>query len=369
MNSLSITWEKPIESDQVTLDRSSLSLDVGDTYQLVATVTPSWAGNKEVTWTSSNSNIASVSDGLVTAKNSGSATITATTVLGNHEASCVVNVSKSESGSGKVSITFSDIYSENVTTPNVNFYTDSENENQTIDVAFEQGQSSYNPYYATNGSAVRVYAKNTFTVTSSKQNLISIDFVLSTTSATEPNTITASVGTYTDVGPQTATEGNWVSGTSMVNAVTFTVGGSTGQRRVVSMTITYYDSFAFAKDLLNNTVCDDSGVNPPSVDWTDLSNKAAVLFDSEKTYLKKAEANELGNKVEQAVARYDYVVGKYGTDSYTDFLLRDPDPISHSAFTISENNESSVLIILLIATSSLSTLVLLIVKKRKRHNK
>ena len=371
MNSLKITWEKPIEPDQVTLDKSSLSLDVGDTYQLVATVTPSWAGNKDVTWTSSNSNVASVSDGLVTAKNSGSATITATTVLGNHEASCVVNVSKSESGSGREEVVFSEIgYDNKYQVDQVDLHTDSENENQVIWSYFGKGTKTYYPTYYTEGAAIRIYSSQTIRVESPYSNIIGVDFTFGlNSSVTDSNAITASNGTYTEGAASTATSSSWVSGSAMTNSVTFTVGGSTGQRRLVSMTIIYYDAFAFAKDFLNNTVCDDSGVNPPSVNWTDLSNKAAVLFDSEKTYLKKAEANELGNKVEQAVARYDYVVGKYGTDSYSDFLLRDPDPISHSAFTISENNESSVLIILLIATSSLSTLVLLIIKKRKRYNK
>ena len=373
MNSLKITWEKPIEPDQVTLDRSSLSLDVGDTYQLVATVTPSWAGNKDVTWTSSNTNVASVTEGLVTAKNSGSATITATTVLGNHEASCVVNVSKSESGSGKAEIIFSEVgYARGDEVRGVDIYTDSQTESQQIYCKFTNGGKSYYPRYYTDESALRVYSNQKMIITSPFANIISIDFVFVTdggSSVKDINSITANKGTYVEEAASAATSSSWTSGSDMSNSVEFTVSGSTGQRRVVSITVTYYDAFAFAKDFLNNTVCDDSGVNPPIVDWTDLSNKAAVLFDSEKTYLKTAEANELGNKVEQAVARYDYVVGKYGTDSYNDFLLRDPDPISHSAFTISENNESSVLIILLIATSSLSTLVLLIIKKRKRYNK
>lgn len=373
MNSLKITWEKPIEPDQVTLDKSTLSLDVGDTYQLVATVTPSWAGNKDVTWTSSNSNVASVSDGLVTAKSSGSATITATTVIGNHEASCVVNVSKSESGSGKAEIVFSEVgYARGDEVAGVDIYTDSETESQQIYCEFTKGGRSYYPRYYTDESALRVYFNQKMIITSPFANIISIDFVFVTdggSSVKDINSITANKGTYVEEEASVATSSSWTSGSNMTNSVEFTVGGSSGQRRVVSITVTYYDAFAFAKDFLNNTVCDDSGVNPPSVNWIGLSNKAAVLFDSEKTYLKKAEANESGNKVEQAVARYDYVVGKYGTDSYSDFLLRDPAPISHSAFTISENNESSVLIILLIATSSLSTLVLLIIKKRKRYNK
>ena len=78
----------------VSLDKSSLSLDVGNTATLTATVSPSNATNKAVTWSSSNTSIATVSSsGVVTAKAAGSATITCTTDDGSKKASCTVTVS------------------------------------------------------------------------------------------------------------------------------------------------------------------------------------------------------------------------------------------------------------------------------------
>jgi hypothetical protein len=59
---------------------------------LTATVTPSNATYKTVIWVSSNSNIASVNNGKVTAINSGTAVITASTVEGTYTATCTVNV-------------------------------------------------------------------------------------------------------------------------------------------------------------------------------------------------------------------------------------------------------------------------------------
>ena len=78
----------------VTLDRTTLDLPFAVTVQLTATVIPSNAMNRTVTWSSSNNDVAIVSPtGAVTAKAStGSATITATTVDGGMTASCVVNV-------------------------------------------------------------------------------------------------------------------------------------------------------------------------------------------------------------------------------------------------------------------------------------
>jgi uncharacterized protein YjdB len=77
----------------VTVSPTSASLTVGGTQQLTATVTPSTATNKAVTWSSSNTSVATVStSGLVTAIGSGSATITVTTTDGNKKATCSVTV-------------------------------------------------------------------------------------------------------------------------------------------------------------------------------------------------------------------------------------------------------------------------------------
>ena len=85
----------------ITLNRTSITLGQGATEQLMATVTPSNATNQSVTWTSSSSIVATVSQsGLVTGIGLGSATITATTVDGNKTATCSVNVTSSGSSGG-----------------------------------------------------------------------------------------------------------------------------------------------------------------------------------------------------------------------------------------------------------------------------
>ncbi|GIC31634.1 hypothetical protein SUT328_16520 [Streptococcus parasuis] len=77
----------------VTLNQASLELDIDQSKQLTATVTPSDATNKRLTWTSSQSDIATVSpDGLVKAIKAGKTEITVTTVDGSHVATCQVTV-------------------------------------------------------------------------------------------------------------------------------------------------------------------------------------------------------------------------------------------------------------------------------------
>ena len=77
----------------VSLSETSLSLLVGETYGLTATVVPSDVTDRSVTWTSSNSSVAAVnSTGQVTAKSQGTATITVKTVDGSKTATCTVTV-------------------------------------------------------------------------------------------------------------------------------------------------------------------------------------------------------------------------------------------------------------------------------------
>lgn len=79
----------------ITLSATTLSLEITDdeanpTSTLKATITPD-NGYNTITWTSSNTSVATVSDGVITAVKAGSATITATTV-NNCSADCTVTV-------------------------------------------------------------------------------------------------------------------------------------------------------------------------------------------------------------------------------------------------------------------------------------
>ena len=76
----------------VTLDKNTLELYTGDTASLIATVQPDNATNQNVTWSSDNTNVATVESGNVTAVGAGNATITATTEDGGKTATCTVTV-------------------------------------------------------------------------------------------------------------------------------------------------------------------------------------------------------------------------------------------------------------------------------------
>lgn len=151
-----VTVKRPatdIAVTDVVVSKSTLDLEAGETYTLTATVYPTNATNKNVTWSSSNSSVATVgsSTGLVTAKGKGTATITARTSDGGYTDTCVVTVTV-----GVESITISPT---NLTL-NVG-----ETRQLTITIRYSDGSTSTTPYLCstTNSSVAGVSSSGLIT--------------------------------------------------------------------------------------------------------------------------------------------------------------------------------------------------------------
>lgn len=92
--SATVTVAVVVEVSGVTLNKSALTFNqANQTEQLIATIAPANATNKNITWSSSNANVATVNaSGVVTALRNGTATITAMTQDGNKTATATVTV-------------------------------------------------------------------------------------------------------------------------------------------------------------------------------------------------------------------------------------------------------------------------------------
>lgn len=122
----------------------------------------------------------------------------------------------------------------------------------------------------------------------------------------------------------------------------------------------------FATQLLTIIACDSTGATAPTLNcnytWNDLSSLFSQLDSTEQSTLQNATANESGTTVEQAMARYDYVVAKY---SYNNFINR---TISNSANRMSgiiDNNSVVMITIImgLLATTGFAAFYMLRKKK------
>ena len=101
----------PIAVTSVSLSSVSESIKVGKTVTLAPSISPANATNKDVTWKSSDTTVATVSSaGVVTGVSPGTATITVTTVSGNKTANCTVVVQAASAGGEETaSITYTDL--------------------------------------------------------------------------------------------------------------------------------------------------------------------------------------------------------------------------------------------------------------------
>ena len=89
---VTITEVPVVHPSSVSLDKTSLNLQLGGSADLHATVLPADATDPSVSWTSSDPSVAKVNNGHVTAIAAGTATITVTTTDGNKTATCSVTV-------------------------------------------------------------------------------------------------------------------------------------------------------------------------------------------------------------------------------------------------------------------------------------
>lgn len=100
-----------------------------------------------------------------------------------------------------------------------------------VSFAFDKGDNKNGPKYYTTGAAVRLYGGNSMTVSVEGKTMTSISFTFDSGEGT--NAITSDVPTYA--------EPTW---TGEAGSVTFTIGGTTGHRRIKTVTVKYKDGGA-----------------------------------------------------------------------------------------------------------------------------
>ena len=135
--------QSTISVTSVSLNESSISIEAGSDETLVATVNPSNATNQNVTWTTSDPTVATVSGGIVHGVSTGNATITVSTSDGNKTATCSVTVTASsgqqETGYSSVTIKPNDTFSPALPTTSGTVNTsDTAHTDTTAGIAFKE---------------------------------------------------------------------------------------------------------------------------------------------------------------------------------------------------------------------------------------
>ena len=183
----------PKKVSSISLNKTSASLAIGGTVELsVSNVSPSDAVDKTVTWSSSNSSVASVNaTGVVTAVAEGTATITATANDGSGKtATCSVTVYPAgtivwdSSNCSSLNIYGGDSYSDNTTIAGINLKCNASN----IDVMWYDGYNS--------GISFSAHASGGFTFSNTlSKNFTKIEMTLQDSSGWEMAAMESKLGT------------------------------------------------------------------------------------------------------------------------------------------------------------------------------
>ena len=143
---------------------------------------------------------------------------------------------------------------------------------EAVTVTFDKGTNNNAPKYYDNGTAIRCYGGNTFTITSTAGNITNI--VLTYGGSDGANAITTDVGAFSS--------GTW---TGSSKSVTFTVGGTTGNRRIAGISVTYEGTnsgtpVAPNAPTLTESCSFDDAMN---VAITNISDGATVYYTTDRS--------------------------------------------------------------------------------------
>lgn len=101
---LEVSETSIVNVESVTLSNTSLTLNEGESFTLSATISPSNASNKGLTWSTDNSNIATINNGVIEAIKEGTTTLTVTTNEGQKIDNCQLIVKSNNGGGGNADL-------------------------------------------------------------------------------------------------------------------------------------------------------------------------------------------------------------------------------------------------------------------------
>ena len=232
----------------------------------------------------------------------------------------------------------------------------------SIDIYFEESGNGQNIYYLSNNGTTKNYLKVIMSGTY-------YNFGVSTSVAPDTKWIYQTTDTYSAL-------------TFDMSGVPYTFGSYSNKYEFRPTNLNQHpDNFLMdfiTKDgegtksfapLLNSYIkCDASGESAPTYSgfsWNLFESVYSKFSANDKTAFKDATANKGGTAIQQFVARYDYIVGKYG---YSDFINRNPAPIlgANIYSDINSSKNGTIVIVVIAAISALAFTTLLVIKKKRK---
>ena len=132
------------------------------------------------------------------------------------------------------------------------------------------------------------------------------------------------------------------------------------------------DADGWAEYFLNNVGCDATGEALPS-GWSLCASAYNSLTDAAKDFVYGSEADEHGDNLGRALARYDHAVKNHSElDRFIKNSSKEVRPVSGSSFVTNEfnfdSNDNMIVIISIIAAVTVASLAALLIIKKRKHN-
>lgn len=367
--------EKLVNVTGIKLDKNSISLKVNEAAQLAVTIEPENATNKNIIWSSEDETIATVNNGLVTGKNEGTTKIFAKTEDKKFVAECVIIVTKdaeiSTNGYWKLVTQVSELHDLD------EIVIGSKNNNAIMGQVSNKISSSIKQTFTedridelNNNSLIFELHKD-----GDNWQLLSKSDNKYLTSTAQKNislsTNTSSVWNITiDNGDATITYYKTSYGRILYNVGSprFTTYTSALSKTMVLPQIYRYVMTAneWATYFIGEINCDITGKNAPSIaGWNNANKKYISLDENYKNTIKNVAAIQGENIIENAMYFYDYILGKYGTSNYSNFI--DRDIVNKSSIFKATENDNYVALIIIVSLVSISMITFLVFIKNKKE--
>ncbi len=382
-----------ISVTDIRLNKTSLVLNKGDTETLTAKILPADADNTAFDWVSTAPDVATINEeGLITAISVGDTTIKAVADDGGVTGECHLRVNSKSTGTA---------YYERITSS-------SDLTSGQYVIAANVNEAYYalpNSLTISNG---KISSASSVTVSENKISTANAENYVVNLTVTN-NTVSISNGTHLlgyNSGTNLKLDGEVTTWNLVANVtkgtfalyVVETVDNKTNDRYIryrsdsqvfgaySALTAAYYNLELFkytegegdyvvdnfVADFLGAFTCDERGLTEPVFkegwSWTILKGKYESLTPEEQLELTKYTANEFGNDEAKCVARYDYIVKKYGVSKYPNWMNR---AISPNANVMLFKKETNMIFIFIVTSSLLALSIgsfIFFYKRKKKYN-
>ena len=394
---IDIQWEKEVVSADIPVSGISMpstySMQKGTTATLTATITPAEATNKNTAWESSCEDVATVTDeGVVTAISVGTTIISVTTEDGYFTAECTLTVTPASVGT-----TYYEKQTSLSSISNGDYVICAKVENDyypmPLTTASTNNLASDTPITVTDGKISIANAANYVVSLNVSDSSVAIKNSSSTWIGGSANNVVSNATSAFSWALETGENGtfrlSYVNSSNATRVLAYRLSGvrfaSYAVTNVTSGSADYFDlelfkytqgsgSYTvdnFVEDFLKSFTCDATGTTAPTfatgASWATLKAKFQSLTTTEQNELKNYIANQNGNDEAKCVARYDYIVGKYGINTYENFMNRNI--VSHSnrlGNAVISNN--AMLLLVVMATLGTFTFAAWFIHKKKQYD-